>query len=64
LATFVVIYRGKKCVARSTTLLVITITVQLVDLGGLVAIVLATGPKFPEFKHSIGQLIFNGDKNP
>jgi hypothetical protein len=37
---------------------------RLVDLGGLVVSVLATGPKVRGFDPDRGRWIFKGDKNP
>jgi hypothetical protein len=37
---------------------------QVVDLGGLVVSVLATGPKVRGFDPDRGRWIFKGDKNP
>jgi hypothetical protein len=39
-------------------------TGYLVDLGGLVVSVLATGPKVRGFDPDRGRWVFKGDKNP
>jgi hypothetical protein len=42
----------------------LNIQLQLVDLGGLVVSMLATGPKVRGFDPDRGRWIFKGDKNP